>query len=161
MKDLKETFDTLRSYNMKLNPSKCALGVTAEKFQEFMVSQKSIEVNPDKIWAIMEMTPPKNVKEVQSLNSKVATLNKFVLRAMDKCLPFFCTLKKSFEWTIKCQQAFKDLKVYLASPPLLSPSKPGEELFLYLAVSPVVVNATLVREKERVQMPVYYTSRVL
>ena len=64
MKDLKETFDTLRSYNMKLNPSKCALGVTAEKFQEFMVSQRGIEVNPDKIRAIMEMAPPRNVKEV-------------------------------------------------------------------------------------------------
>ena len=47
--DLKETFDTLRSYNMKLNPSKCAFEVMAEKFLRFMVSQRGIEVNPDKI----------------------------------------------------------------------------------------------------------------
>ena len=38
LKDLKETFDTLRSYNMKLNPGKCAFGVTAGKFLRFMVS---------------------------------------------------------------------------------------------------------------------------
>ena len=103
MEDLKETFDTLRSYNMKLNPEKCAFGVTAGKFLGFMVSQRGIEANPDKIRAIMEMKPPRKVKEVQNLNGKVAALNRFVLKAMDKCLPFFRTLKKSFEWTDKCQ----------------------------------------------------------
>ena len=102
MEDLKETFDTLCSYNMKLNPGKCVFEVTAGKFLGFMVSQRGIEVNPDKIRAIMEMKPPRNVKEVQSLNGKVAALNRFVSRATDKCLPFFRTLKKSFEWTDEC-----------------------------------------------------------
>ena len=68
-----------------------------------MVSQRGIEINPDKIQAIMEIAPPKNIKEVQSLNSKVAALNRFVSKATDKCLPFFRTLKKSFEWTAECQ----------------------------------------------------------
>ena len=97
MDDLKETFSTLRSYNMNLNPSKYAFGVMAGKFLGFMVSQKGIEVNPDKIQAIMEMAPPRNIKEVQTLNGKVAALNKFVSMATDKCLPFFRILKKSFE----------------------------------------------------------------
>ena len=101
--DLKVTFDTLHSYNMKLNPSKCAFVVMAGKFLGFMESQRGIEVNPNKIQAIMEMTPPRNIKEMQSLNGKVVALNRFVLRAMDKCLPFFRTLKKSFEWTAECQ----------------------------------------------------------
>ena len=101
--DLKVTFDTLRSYNMKLNPSKCAFVVMAGKFLGFMESQRGIEVNPNKIQAIMEMTPPRNIKEVQSLNGKVVALNRFVLKAMDKCLPFFRMLKKSFEWTAECQ----------------------------------------------------------
>ena len=148
--DLKETFDTLHSYNMKLNPRKCAFGVTVGKFLGFIVSQRGIEVNPDKIQAIMEMAPPRNMKEVQSLNGKVAALNRFVSRVTDKCLPFFYTLKKHFEWMAKCQQAFEDLKAYLSSLSLLSPSKPGEELFLYLAVSPVAVSSTLVREEDRV-----------
>ena len=87
LRDLNETFDTLRSYNMKLIPGKCAFGVTAGKFMGFMVSQRGIEAKPDKIRTIMEMKPPKNVKEVQSLNGKVAALNRFVSRATDKCLP--------------------------------------------------------------------------
>ena len=133
--DLSETFNTLRSYNMKLNPNKCAFGVTAGKFLGFMVSQRGIKVNPKKIQAIMELEPPKTVKEVQSLNSKIATLNRFVSKATDKCLPFFRTLRKSFEWTDECQRAFEDLKKYLSSSPLFSPSKQGEELYLYLVVS--------------------------
>ena len=130
MEDLRETFDTLCSYNMKLNPSKYDFGVTVGKFLGFMVSQRGIEANSDKIQAIIEMAPPKNVKEEQSLNGKIATLNRFVSRATDKCLSFFHMLRKSFEWTAECQQAFEDLKAYLSSPPLLSTSKPGEELFL-------------------------------
>ena len=133
--DLRETFNTLWSYNMKLNPNKCAFGVTAGKFLGFMVSQRGIEVNQEKIRAIVELEPPRTVKEVQSLNGKIAALNRFVSRATDRCLPFFRTLRRSFAWTNECQTAFDNLKKYLLSPPLLSPSNPGEELYLYLAVS--------------------------
>ena len=77
----------------------------------------------------------------------------------DKCLSFFRTLKKSFEWTAKCQQAFEELKAYLSFPPLLSPSQPGEELFLYLVVSQTAVSAALIKEEDKVQKPVYYASR--
>ena len=83
MDNLRETFDTLRSYNKKLNPSKCAFEVMAGKFLRFMVSQRDIKANLDKIRAIIKMAPPKNVKEVQSLNGKVTTLNKFVSRATE------------------------------------------------------------------------------
>ena len=158
LEDLKEIFDTLHSYNMKLNPGKCAFGVTMGKFLGFMVSQRGIDANPDKIRAIIEMTCPRNVKEVQSLNDKVAALNRFVSRAMDNCLPFFRTLKKSFEWTTECQRAFEDLKTYLLSLLLMSPSRPKEELFLYLVVSLETVSAALVREEDKVQKPMYYTS---
>uniref|UniRef100_A0A2N9HW46 Reverse transcriptase domain-containing protein n=1 Tax=Fagus sylvatica TaxID=28930 RepID=A0A2N9HW46_FAGSY len=161
LKDLKETFQALRTYNMKLNPEKCAFGVSSGKFLGFMVSQRGIEANPDKIKAILEMSPPTTVKEVQSLTGKAAALNRFVSRSTDKCLPFFKVLRKAFQWTEECQRAFEELKVYLSSPPLLSPSKTGEELYLYLAVSSSAVSSALIREEERVQKPVYYTSRAL
>ena len=149
--DFQETFDTLRSYNMKLNPSKCVFGVIAGKFLGFTISQRGIEVNPEKVQAIIELGSPKTVKEVQSLNGKIAALNRFVSKAMNKCLPFFRMLRKSFEWTDECQRAFEDLKKYLSSPLLLSPSKPGEELYLYIAVSQAAVSAALIREKEGTQ----------
>ena len=126
-----------------------------------MVSQRGIEVNPDKIQAKLNMEPPKNVKEVQSLTGRVAALNRFISKATDKCLPFFRVLKKAFEWTDECQWAFKDLKVYLTSTPLLSPSEPSEELYLYLTVSPHAVSSALIREEGKTQKPIYYTRKAL
>ena len=107
----------------------------------------------------MELEPLRTVKAVQSLNGKVAALNRFISKATDKCLPFFRALRKSFEWTDECEKAFKELKKYLSSPPLLSPSMPGEELYLYIAVSQAAVSAALVREEGGSQRPVYFISR--
>ena len=58
-------------------------------------------------------------------------------------------------------QAFKELKSYLGSPPLLAKLKPRKELFLYLAVSPVALAAVLVKKEAKIQRPIYYISRVL
>ena len=66
-----------------------------------------------------------------------------------------------FEWTDECQQAFEDLKAYLASTLLLSSSKLGEELYLYLAVSPHEMSSALIKEEGMVQKPIYYTSKAL
>ena len=49
---------------MKLNPSKCVFRVTVGKFLGFMVSQKCIDVNSEKVRAIMELGSPRTVKEV-------------------------------------------------------------------------------------------------
>ena len=146
--DLCETFDTLWLYNMKLNPGKCLFGVMAGKFLGFIVSQRGIEFNLEKIWAIIELEPPRTIKEVQSLNGKIAALNRFISKATDRCLHFFRNLRKSFEWTNECQMAFDNLKAYLSSPSLLSPSKLGEELYPYLAVSQAAVGVALVREED-------------
>ena len=143
--DLKETFTSLKQYQMKLNPSKCVFGVASGKFLGFMVSQRGIKANLEKVQAIINMASPRTVKEVQKLTDKIAALNRFVSRATDKCLPFFKTLKQAFVWTDECEKAFQDLKRYLSNLPLLSPSKEGENLYLYLAVSTTVVNAALIR----------------
>ena len=102
LSDLQETFDTLWMYKMKLNPSKCVFRVTAGKFLGYMVFQRDIKVNPEKVRVIMDLAPSKTVKEVQSLNGKIAALNRFVSRATNKCLPFFRVLKRSVEGTDKC-----------------------------------------------------------
>ena len=70
-------------------------------------------------------------------------------------------LRKAYDWTDECQGPFEELKAYLVSPSLLSPSKPGEELSFYLAISPTAISSTLIREEDRVQLLVYYTNRAL
>ena len=116
---LSEAFQILRNYNMKLNPAKCASCVSADKFLGFIVNHRGIEANPDKIKAVLDMTSPSGIKEVQRLIGRIAALSRFVSRASDKCQPFFQVLKKTFQWDTKCEEAFTTLKTYLSSPPIL------------------------------------------
>ena len=163
---LSEAFQILRNYNMKLNPAKRAFGVSAGKFLGFIVNHRGIEANPNKIKAVLDMPSPSGIKEVQRLTGRIAALSRFVSRVSDKCQPFFQVLKKAFQWDAKCEEAFSALKTYLSSPPpppppiLVSPVE-GELLTLYLSVSDFSTSAVLVRDKERVQHPVYYCSRAL
>ena len=158
---LSEAFQILRNYNMKLNPAKCAFRVSAGKFLGFIVNHRGIEANPDKIKAVLDMPSPSEIKEVQRLTGRIVALSRFVSRASDKCQPFFQVLKKAFQWDAKCEEAFTALKTYLSSPPILVSPIEGELLTLYLAVSDFSTSVVLVRDKERVQNPVYYCSRAL
>ena len=81
---------------------------------------------------------------------KVATLNRFVSKATDKCMPFFKVLKKTFQWNDECEEALTKLKEYLTKPPLLSPLVMVEKLFLYLAVFNIAVSSALMRKEGNV-----------
>ncbi|KAL0298789.1 UNVERIFIED_CONTAM: hypothetical protein Sradi_6538700 [Sesamum radiatum] len=161
--DLQECFDILQHFGMKLNPTKCTFGVHGGKFLGFMISQRGIEANPEKIKAILEMKPPRTIQEVQRLTGRLAALNRFISRSSDRGLPFFKVLKKieKFQWTPQCQEAFEKLKEYLASPLLLTKPKDEETLYLYLATSQGAINAVLTRKEGRDHHPVYYVSKTL
>ena len=107
------------------------------------------------------MQSPKTTKQLQQLTGRLAALNRFISRSTDKCLPFFKILRKAFEWSNECDEAFSQLKQYLASTPLLSRTVSGEVLYLYLVVSPTVISAALIREEKEVQKPVYFVSKAL
>ena len=134
---------------MRLNPSKCAFGVSSGKFLGLMVFQRGIEANLETVQAILEIISPKIVKEVQKLTGRIMALNRFVSKATDKCLPFFKTRKQAFTWTIECEEAFQELKHYLSNPFLLIPSKEGENLFLYIAVSTTAVSVALILKRKQ------------
>ena len=143
---------------MKLNPLKGAFSVAFKKFLGFMVNQRGIEANLEKIQALIDMWSPSKTKEVQSLTRRAAALYRFIFKATDKCLSFFDSLKgnKRFLWDDKCEQAFRPLKEYLGQSPLLSKLVEGKPLFFYLAVS-----EALILEEEKVQWPVYNISKQL
>ena len=158
---LAEAFQILKKYNMKLNPAKCTFRVSAGKFLGFIVNNRGIEANPNKIKAVLDMSSPSSIKEVQCLTGRIVALRRFVSRANDKCQPFFQVLKKAFQWDAHCEEAFTALKTYLSSPPILVSPSERELLSLYLAVSDFSTRAVLIRDKDRVQHPVYYCNRAL
>ncbi|KAI5351522.1 hypothetical protein L3X38_004413 [Prunus dulcis] len=93
LQNLSIMFGILKEYRMRLNPKKCAFGVSSGKFLGFMISQRGIEANPEKIKAIIDMERPKTTKDIQSLTGRVAALTRFISKATDKCVPFFKALK--------------------------------------------------------------------
>ena len=145
---LAKAFQILKKYNMKLNPAKCAFRVSAGKFLGFIVNNRGIEANPDKIKAVLDMPPLSNIKEVQRLTRRIVALSRFVSKASDKCQPFFQVLKKAFQWDAHCKKALTTLKTYLSSPPILVSPSEGELLTLYLAISDFSTSVVLVRDKD-------------
>ena len=69
------TFDSLRTYDIKLNPEKCVFGIPAGKLLGFIVSNRGIEANPAKIRALSQLTTPTDLKQVQKLAGCVAACN--------------------------------------------------------------------------------------
>ena len=80
---LSEAFQILREYNMKLNPAKYAFGVSAGKFLGFIVNNRGIEANPDKIKVVLDIPPPSGIKEDQRLTGRIAALSLFVEPSID------------------------------------------------------------------------------
>jgi hypothetical protein len=110
IEDLKETFDNLDRYMLKLNLTKCSFGVSAGQLLGFLVSARGIEANPKKIQAILTMGKPAKLHEVQQLTGRVAALSRFVTQLGEKALPFYALIKKSdkkFEWTEEADAANK------------------------------------------------------
>ncbi|XP_056864046.1 uncharacterized protein LOC130511189 [Raphanus sativus] len=160
---LEECFARLNSHNMKLNPAKCRFAVASGEFLGYLVTYRGIEANPKQIDALIGMASPKNKREVQRLTGRVAALNRFISRSTDKCLPFYDVLRgnKKFEWSDECEDAFKQLKHYLATPLFLPKPVEGEPLFLYIAVSTTAVSGVLIREECGDQKPIFYVSKIL
>nr|GEV27653.1 reverse transcriptase domain-containing protein [Tanacetum cinerariifolium] len=137
MRDIEETFRTLRKVNMKVNPKNCTTTtITADNKR-----------GPEPQW---EVGQPEQIP----------------LKLAKKSLPLFQTLKKcikksDFHWTAEAEQAFKQRKQHLSELPLLVAPKPKEELIIYLSATYGAISAVLMTERGMVQMPIYFISRAL
>ncbi|PKA47437.1 RNA-directed DNA polymerase like [Apostasia shenzhenica] len=148
LEDLRETLDTCRTYNIKLNPLKSIFGSSYGKFLGHMVSARGIEANPEKIQAIQDMKPPQTIQDIQKLNGRVTALSRFISKSSERCIPFFKILRGGNQaWNEDCTKAFQSLKEYLLSPPLLSAPVQDEDLFLYLSTTDNSVSAVIVQEE--------------
>jgi hypothetical protein len=115
--DLEETFASLREYRWKLNPNKCVFRVPSGKLLGFIIIQRGIKANPEKISAITSMKAPTCIKDVQKLTGCMAALNIFISKLGEWGLPFFKLLKhqEKFVWTPEVDQALTQLKDFYRS----------------------------------------------
>ncbi|GKF85496.1 reverse transcriptase domain-containing protein [Tanacetum coccineum] len=153
VRDIKETFKTLREINMKLNPKKCTFGVEEGMFLGYKVNSKGLKVCPDKVDAVLSLLSLKCLNDVQKLNEKLASLNRFLAKSAEKSLPFFktlkkCTKKSDFHWTTEAEEAFKQMKQLIGELSMLTAPMEKEELIVYLAAVKETVSAVLMKERE-------------
>ncbi|RVW61814.1 Transposon Ty3-I Gag-Pol polyprotein [Vitis vinifera] len=134
--DALERFFERIGIRLRLNPKKCTFGVTSGKLLGHMVSDRGIEVDPDKIKAILDMPVPRTEKEIRGFLGRLQYISRFIARLTDICEPIFRLLRKNQPtvWNDDCQIAFEKIKEYLLSPPVLVPPMPGRPLLLYLSL---------------------------
>ena len=112
LQDLRQVFEQLRRYQLKMNPMKCTFGVTSGKFLGFIVRHKGIEIDSSKIDAIQKMLEPRNIHDLKSLQGKLAYIRRFISNLVGHCQPFSCLMKKDapFEWDEACRMLLRATK---------------------------------------------------
>jgi ribonuclease HI len=169
LSDLEVTFRCLKAKSVKLNPEKCVFGVPRGMLLGFIVFEQGIEANPEKIVAITNMGPIKDLKGVQRVMGCLAALSRFILRLGEKGLRLYRLLRKAerFTWTPEAEEALGNLKALLTNAPILVPPATGEALLIYVTATTQVVSAAVVVERREeghallIQRPVYFISEVL
>jgi hypothetical protein len=135
----------------------------------FIVSERGIEANPEKIAAITNMGPIKDLKGVQRVMGCLVALSRFISHLGEKGLPLYRLLRKTehFTWTPEAEEALGNLKALLTNAPILVPPAAGEALLIYVTATTQVVSVAIVVERREeghtllVQRPVYFISEVL
>ncbi|KAG5226363.1 RNA-directed DNA polymerase (Reverse transcriptase), Ribonuclease [Salix suchowensis] len=160
---LKKLFERLRKYKLRLNPAKCSFGVKSGKLLGFVVSDKGIEVDHEKVKAIQAMPAPKTEKEVRGFLGRLNYIARFISQLTTTCDPIFRLLRKKNPgiWNAECEEAFEKIKQYLLNPPLLVPPVPKRPLILYLTVTETAMGCVLGQQDEsgRKERAIYYLSK--
>jgi hypothetical protein len=137
LSDLETTFKCLRAKGEKLNPEKCVFGVLRGMLLGFIISERGIEANSEKIAAITNMGPIKDLKGVHRVMGCHTALSRFISRLGEKGLPLYRLLRKAerFTWTPEVEEALGNLEALLTNTPILVPPVAGEALLIYVAAT--------------------------
>ena len=128
-----------------------------------MISQRGIEVDPEKIKAIVEMKPPRTEKEIRGFLGRKQYISRFIAQLTMTYEPIFRLLKKEVPtvWNEQCQEAFEKIKNYLMKPPILVPPVLKKPLLLYHTTIDTAMGALLAQylEEIRKENAIYYISK--
>ncbi|XP_070678096.1 uncharacterized protein [Malus domestica] len=150
--DLRQAFIRMRRHNLKMNPAKCAFGVSAGNFLGFLVHYRGIEVDENKAHAIITAPPPTTKKQLQSLLGQINFLRRFIANSAGKMKAFSTLLKlkdsDKFVWNDEHQAAFAQIKVSLTNPPVLVPPRRGNPLKLYISAAEESIGCLLAQDND-------------
>ncbi|XP_059663627.1 uncharacterized protein LOC132309327 [Cornus florida] len=166
LEHLKRAFERMRVHKLKMNPLKCAFGVSAGNFLGFLVHKRGIEVDQNKVKAIINARAPANKKQVQRFLGQVGFFRRFISNHAGRVYVFLTLVKlkshEKFHWDESHQKAFDKIKEYLANPPVVMPPRKKWPLKLYLSAAEESIGSMLAQDNEHgKEQAVYYLSRVL
>ncbi|GJY15600.1 reverse transcriptase domain-containing protein [Tanacetum coccineum] len=151
---------------MKLNPKKCSFGVEEGPFLGHIITKHGIKANPLKVKAVTDLEQPRTLKDIQSLNGKLASLSRFLSKGVERSLAFFkvlkgCKDKLSIQWTIEADKALEKIKKLVQSLPTLTAPRVGGTLTMHLATLKESISVVLATKRNEGWTPIYFVSRVL
>ena len=161
---LRKVFERCRAFKLRMNPLKCAFGVSSGKFLGFLIHSRGIDVNPAKATAMTTMKPLAIVKELKSFLGKVSYIRRFIPRLASITSAFGKLLKKeqSFEWGEAQQMAFKRLQQIIMNLPNMQVPIRKKPLLLYLAINLHAIGALIAQEDGGgIEQPAYYIIHAL
>nr|CAN79098.1 hypothetical protein VITISV_035490 [Vitis vinifera] len=159
---LERFFKRIRQFRLRLNPKKCTFRVTSRKLLGYMVSDRGIKADPDKIRAILDMLVPRTKRDIKRFLGRLQYISRFIARLSDICELIFQLLRKSQPtiWDDQCQREFERIREYLLSPPVLVPPTPSRPLLLYLSVLDVALGCMLAQlDDSGKDRAIYYLSK--
>ncbi|KAM1184237.1 hypothetical protein ACFX15_013225 [Malus domestica] len=164
--DLRQAFLRMRQHNLKMNPAKCAFGVSAGNFLGFLVHHRGIEVDANKARAIVDAPPPTTKKQLQSLLGQINFLRRFIANSAGKMKAFSTLLKlkdsDKFVWNGEHEAAFTQIKVSLTKPPVIVPPRRGKPLKLYISAAEESIGCLLAQDNDAGrEQAIFYLSRNL
>ncbi|KAK1613549.1 hypothetical protein QYE76_019066 [Lolium multiflorum] len=163
LEDLRQILDRTRKFGLRMNPKKCAFGVTAGQFLGFLVHERGIEIGLKSQEAVRTMKPPTTKKELQRLIGKINFVRRFISNLSGRIEPFMGLVKiksdDEFCWGAEQQRAFDEIKEYLTKPPVLVPPQQDRPFYVYLSVADTSIASVVVQVYDGLEKVVFYLSR--
>lgn len=156
-------FQRLKEANLTLNRDKCYFCRPELKFLGFVVSRSGIAVDPDKVDAVVNLPPPKTVREVRRVIGMISWYRRFVDNYSDLVDPLTALLRKGkkFVWDSACELSFQKIKDALISAPILACPNFEHPFYVQTDASAYGVGAVLTQKYDDREYVICYLSRSL
>ena len=156
---LRLVLEKLREHQLYAKFSKCEFWLPEVTYLGHVISKDGIAVNPERVQAILDWTPPKNVKQVRSFLGLASYCRRFIENFSKIARPLTNLLHKGvkFQWTDKCQESFQALKDKLTSAPVLAPPDTKKDFVIYCDASRQGLGCVLMQDRKVIA----YASRQL
>ena len=159
---LQRFFERIKHFRLRLNPKKCTFGVTSGKLLGHIISERGIEVDPEKMRAILDMPTPRTKREIKGFLGRLQYISRFIAKPTNICEPIFHLLKKNQPTVLNNDYscAFEKIKECLLYPLVLVLPIPGRPLLLYLLVSDMALRCMRAQlDDSGKERAIYYLSK--